>query len=231
MHSGHFCKGCSKYIYISLLCCLNCCWFVLRTCTRAVFPIGARYQNCYIWGHKTFEGNNCLLKQAFIKVPLHLTGDDIDRMKLLTLICFLSEEAQIFFLFFYFFTWVCFKANWTLWDFFSMEAVVIGFGLSSCNGNWLSNIDLFLGPMLLGWTASDILSALLPSWRWCLLHCWGSSPTCYPSYTWCCMFPIPLYPVAQWPEYTPCKNCAAGLFVLGFFLLFLPFFLSDASSQ
>lgn len=41
------------------------------------------------------DGSNCLLQQAFIKVPLHLAGDATDRMKLLMLVCFLNEEAKI----------------------------------------------------------------------------------------------------------------------------------------
>lgn len=41
------------------------------------------------------DGNNCLLQQPFVKVPLHLTGDATDRMKLLIPICFVNEEAKI----------------------------------------------------------------------------------------------------------------------------------------
>lgn len=44
-----------------------------------------------------------------------------------------------------------------------MDAVVIGFSLSSHNGRWLTNVALFLGPIFLYWATSDItISALLP---------------------------------------------------------------------
>jgi len=40
-------------------------------------------------------GNSCLLQQAFVKVPLCLAGDVTYRMKLLTPLYFLNEEAKI----------------------------------------------------------------------------------------------------------------------------------------
>lgn len=61
-----------------------------------------------------------------------------------------------------------------------MDAVVVGFGLSSRNGSWLTNVALFLGPILLDWVTSDITtSALLPPWMRRVLHCKGMSPACY----------------------------------------------------
>lgn len=49
-----------------------------------------------------------------------------------------------------------------LWG-FSVDAVVVGFGLSSWNGSWLTDVVLFLGPMLLHWATSGVaMSALLP---------------------------------------------------------------------
>lgn len=43
--------------------------------------------------------------------------------------------------------------------------MVSGFGLSSRNGSWLTDVALFLGPILLYWATSAItMSALLLPW-------------------------------------------------------------------
>jgi len=64
---------------------------------------------------------------------------------------------------------------------FSMDAFIIGFGLSSRNGSWLTNVALFLGRILLYRAAAVITtSALLPPWMRRVLPCKGTSPTCYP---------------------------------------------------
>lgn len=95
-----------------------------------------------------YDGNNCFVQQAFIKVLLHLIGDTADRMKLLIPIWFSNEETKVIIIIVFFYL-VCSKANCTLWKIF-MDAVVVGFNLNSHDGSCLINVSLSLkGPIFL----------------------------------------------------------------------------------
>lgn len=69
-----------------------------------------------------YDGNNCFVQQAFIKVLLHLTGDTADRMKLLIPIWFSNEETKVIIII-VFFTWsapkpivLCGRFSWMQWS-------------------------------------------------------------------------------------------------------------------
>lgn len=68
-----------------------------------------------------YNGNNCFVQQAFIKVLLHLTRDIADRMKLLMPIWFSNEEIKISIIIV--FTWsapgpivLCGRFSWVQWS-------------------------------------------------------------------------------------------------------------------
>ena len=69
-----------------------------------------------------YDGNNCFVQQAFIKVLLHLIGDTADRMKLLIPILFSNEETKVIIIIVVF-TWsapkpivLCGRFSWMQWS-------------------------------------------------------------------------------------------------------------------